>query len=600
MWTILLSALAGFILSFTLIYLDLLGLKLEFNYQNVSNIIGSQWIYLFSLLALPTLFGVVGSLIAGMRRRNEQMKRQNETLNSIFGNIPFGIFIFDKKFNIKRINRATSKLLGESEAQVVANNRLDYSTSSNQRVLKDSLENDYLQENEDQLQIKNGRTIDIYRSISSVILDGEDLYLEAFVNISDRKEIEGERNEIQRQMLQSSKLASIGELAAGVAHEINNPLAIINGNVDLISKILSKEKIENARLNKILVIQNDSVTRIKNIVDGLRSYARMDSVGAEIINVAKVVDSCHQLVGKLYEKNKNIQIVCNNIDHNFFIDGNFGKLQQVFMNLLGNSKDAIKEQEKALAGNAYDGLIEITLKKVAGVVEIIFSDNGCGIERSAIDRIFDTFYTTKPTGEGTGFGMSIILSIVKEFGGTINVRSEIDQGTIFTIAFPLVEGGEEEIFKEIFEDENEIENREMESPKEQKLSEEEVSFSGKVLIVDDEAALRDLLADIIESFGLDCETACDGADAFEKIKVGDYDLVVTDMRMPNMSGEQLIKELDREGFLATMKVVMVSGGVSADRTREDEEFISAKISGSLDKPFSTEDIQGVLENVFGQ
>ncbi len=256
----------------------------------------------------------------------------------------------------------------------------------------------------------------------------------SWVHASDRM-----RQEAIRQTEHTSKLASIGRLAAGVAHEINNPLAIINEKAGLLRDILKKvpdfsyaEKF-NASLGSIL----QSVSRCRTITHRLLGFARQMDVSCEVLDLNLVLKD---VIGFLEREMtyRNIQLDLQ-LDENLpSIESDRGQLQQVFLNIINNALDAVND----------GGLIAVrTSRKEDEFVSVTVRDNGHGIPAESLRRIFEPFYTTKEKGKGTGLGLSITYGIVKKLGGDIKVESVVGQGSTFIVDLPVrcvieAEGGE--------------------------------------------------------------------------------------------------------------------------------------------------------------
>jgi len=242
-----------------------------------------------------------------------------------------------------------------------------------------------------------------------------------------KKEVENAYQELkttQSQLLQSEKMATIGTLAGGVAHEINNPLSAILMNTQILLKD-SKDKSERESLKLI----EENTRRCRDIVRSLLTYSRKPELGEfESIDLNRVIgDSSNLLQHQLKRDNIKIEKKCGNIP---WIEGNANELQQVFTNLILNARDAIKEAGKP------GKIIISTFQKGRFIVSKVI-DNGVEIPKEDIKRIFDPFFTTKDVGKGTGLGLSIVYKIIEKHNGRIDVSSTVNKGTVFTIRLPI-------------------------------------------------------------------------------------------------------------------------------------------------------------------
>jgi len=235
-----------------------------------------------------------------------------------------------------------------------------------------------------------------------------------------------QRKNMERKLIQADKLASLGQLAAGVAHEINNPLGIILGYTQL----LLRQCEEGSEVYDDLKVIERHVRNCKTIVGDLLKFARSAptqkgeaDIHEAITEVLAVVKHQFMLDGVAIKEK---------FDHSIpRLHWDINKMKQVFMNLLMNARQAIGKNR---------GLIEVETRLENGNVIIKVSDTGCGIPPENLPRVFDPFFTTKPTGQGTGLGLSVSYGIITEHGGTISVDSEPGKGTVFTLTFPIKEG----------------------------------------------------------------------------------------------------------------------------------------------------------------
>ena len=237
--------------------------------------------------------------------------------------------------------------------------------------------------------------------------------------------------ELNAQLIQSDKLAALGKMAAGIAHEINNPLAVIGEKAGWMLDLLEDEKFQGsenfqeykASIGKI----EEHVERARKITHNMLGFARSMEPHLDDVDVNNVLNQTIELIEN-HARINNIEIVKKMEPDLPIIASDQAQIQQVFMNLINNAIDAIEK----------NGTIEVTTQTEGSEIEICIKDNGPGITDENQRRVFDPFFTTKRTGKGTGLGLSISYSIIEKLGGTISLKSKPSQGSVFTIKLPLV------------------------------------------------------------------------------------------------------------------------------------------------------------------
>lgn len=282
------------------------------------------------------------------------------------------------------------------------------------------------------------------RKVKERTLDLEQTNAQLNLDILKRKKTEKELiqayNDLkstQAQLIQSSKLASIGELASGVAHELNQPLTVIRANAQFVMRNIDRELGIDMLTKQIKQIEKNT-KRMMNIIDHLRSFSRHTETDFIPVDINQVINDCFMMIGEQLRL-KNIESVVDLFPYLPMVQGNHNQLEQVFLNLLANAKDAILSQKTSTPKR-----IEI-VTRVAGTgngenaVEIMIKDTGSGIETEALEKIFDPFFTTKETGKGTGLGLSISYGIVKDHGGEIWLSETSKKGTTFQIHIPVTQ-----------------------------------------------------------------------------------------------------------------------------------------------------------------
>lgn len=405
---------------------------------------------------------------------------------------------------------------------------------------------------------------------TEMVIDGKILQWHSFPLLSEGKESEmsvvyikdvTEQRLLMQRLTQADKLSSLGELISGVAHELNNPLTAIMGFSELLLMGDMHEQVKTKAQNI-----NDASQRCKRIVDNLLSFARMQKLDRRYQDVNGVIASAFEL--------KAYQLRVDNIEVAFDLDSSLPKtiidghqLQQVFLNLLNNAQHAIKE--KGEAG-------KITIKTISenGKIYIRVSDTGAGIPNNIIARIFDPFFTTKDVGVGTGLGLSISYGIIREHGGDIRVMSRSGEGTTFAIELPVIEMPDKA------------------QPATLTEQQDTLRVSGlRALVLDDEPVILDFLKEVLFDAGFHVEATNNGQRALEMLKEADYNIIISDMKMPGMDGKQFYNEIKSIKPEAARKIIFISGDISSSET---QDFIKNTGNPCLLKPFTINQIKEII------
>lgn len=236
----------------------------------------------------------------------------------------------------------------------------------------------------------------------------------------------------QLQLVQSAKLASLGELSGGIAHELNNPLSIITGYTEYIRESLDRsEPPASEQLKIYLEKMRFAADKMVRIIQHIRDFSRQSTRRRRTISIQEVVERAYSLMRQQLSS-RGIEVEFTWSEKETAMDGDSMQLEQVVISLLTNARDAIQQKHEA------GGLIRVTIERMGNLLCLHVQDNGAGIPDLHINRIFDPFFTTKEVGRGTGLGLSVAHGIVAEHGGDIQVQSTVDVGTRFSITFPLL------------------------------------------------------------------------------------------------------------------------------------------------------------------
>ena len=367
-----------------------------------------------------------------------------------------------------------------------------------------------------------------------------------------------ERRRLQRQLAQSEKMSSLGQMISGVAHELNNPLASIVGYTQLIRGAAQGD----GPLHKRLEVLGREAERCRKIVQNLLSFVRHHEPEHKPLSLNQVVENVVALLR--YQLRVDGIRVDSELDTGLpALEGDAHQLEQVLVNLLTNAAQAIRQTGEP-------GTVTLRTRPAsAGGVMLEIRDTGPGIPETARSRIFDPFFTTKGPGEGTGLGLSLVYGIVTAHGGTIETLHHEGPGTTFRIRLP---GGRSEPRAETLA----------------RTPSPPPATAGRVLVVDDDEAVARLICDALDKDGLIAQRASDGWQALERLVGEPFDLVICDVKMPDMNGERLYEELCRTRPELSRRVLWTTGDTLG--TAPDE---LARRTGLavLTKPFDLDELR---------
>ena len=374
---------------------------------------------------------------------------------------------------------------------------------------------------------------------------------------------------VKETLMQKERLAALGQLAAGVGHEINNPLTYVLGNLEI---LVTMEPPLSEEARQIAEEALDGAERVRKIVRDLRALGKGSSGDrAEPVRLRDAVTGAHKLVAmNLRAKNVEVAIEADESVARF----DRGRLGQVLVNLLNNAAaalpDSIKDPERRV--------IKISVVGVSEFVEISVADKGIGIRKEHLSRLFEPFYTTKTDSGGTGLGLYVCHSVVQSYGGTIGVMSVENEGTTVTILLPrstgLVKPTPSELASQPMRRSSVTPTPPVARPNE------------RILIVDDDAPVARAMARLLSAYTVD--VACDVAEAKVLLAKTEYDAVVCDLRMPGLSGMALFGHLRESNPRLAKRFMLVTGGGLLPEERAELDSMGAPI---LTKPVEAAELR---------
>jgi PAS domain S-box-containing protein len=508
--------------------------------------------------------GSLGIDITALKQAQTALTAERAALRALFDYAPLQIYVTELDHKLIMLNdwvfRETgiaqyhpSNVVGLSADLMVPTSWADTSHDNDAKVIN--------QGNVTQVEVRGefgGKLRDII-SIRFPIKDddGNVFRIGGFVvDVSAQKRAEAAVVQQQAQLHQSEKLAALGQLLAGVAHELNNPLTVVVGR----SAILA-EKLAGTPHAKAIADLREAADRCNRIVKTFLAMARQSAPRRAAVQINDTIEAALDMVAYNL-RSVGVELVRNLDPALPEIEADEDQLVQVFTNLMINAGHA-------LDGRREGAQITISTRVGSGQVLAEFSDNGPGVPGDMVTRIFEPFFTTKAVGEGTGMGLAMAKGMIEEHGGTLSYADAPNGGAMFTVALPISI-----------------------SPTDRAEQAQEATASGKgqgsVLIVDDEPAIRAMLAEILEGIGLDCVQCGNGVEALARLDRQSFDLIFCDVRMPVMDGVRFREQLVQAHPAMLGRLVFMSGDVLQ---RDAARFAAIADHPFVDKPFNPAEVR---------
>ena len=495
------------------------------------------------------------------RRRSEVALRKNEEMfRLLFSYNPLPTFVIDREtLRFLEVNDAAVRQYGYSPAEFKSMTALDVRPEEERTSYLDHLKkipNEGLYHGTWKHRKKDGKIIQVQIISHELEYAGKQVRLVVAQDIS-------ERHLLEQQLRQSQKMEAVGRLAGGVAHDFNNLLMVIKGHTELLLNVLPPAEQYSRKIEQI----DRAADRASSLTRQLLAFSRLQVLQPHVMNLNDVVEEMGRLLPRLI--GEDIELVIGGSENLGAIRADASQMEQVIMNLAVNARDAMPEGGRLLIetsnaelDSAYSSMHPIV--RQGRYVLLAVSDTGTGMDAETQAHIFEPFFTTKPQGKGTGLGLATVYGVVKQSGGFIWVYSELGRGTSFKIYLPRVDQPVERIGST-------------------RAAAEAPRGTETILLAEDEQDVREVAREFLESGGYTVIEARDGAEALKKVDKheGAINLLVTDMVMPGMTGQELSARLLRNR--PDVRVLYMSGYSERAAVESAQGDSSMRL---LAKPFS--------------
>jgi signal transduction histidine kinase/CheY-like chemotaxis protein len=409
------------------------------------------------------------------------------------------------------------------------------------------------------------------RATFRALMPGSDDLLLCLEDGSIAQRAEHKSRQVQSKLLQTEKMAALGQLVSGIAHELNNPLTAIMGYAQLLlgHGLLPQQLSEASKVFQ-------EAERARRIVKNLLYFARENKPERIRVDLNEIVE--RTLALRSYElKVENIAVECQLAPGLPETVGDPYQLQQVVLNLLMNAEQALLQER---------GQGQVWIRTSAlpgGKISLEVSDDGPGIPPEIASRIFDPFFTTKASGMGTGLGLSIVYGIVQQHNGEVSFENRPGAGVKFVMELPVIS-----IFSE-----SQAPPAALAAP----AGEASTISPGRILVVEDEPTIAQLIADVLREEGHQVEPVLDSQEGLTRISRAHFDLVICDLRMPRLDGPAFYQALVSAGSPVQNRMIFVTGDTLAPRT---VEFLEGHNRPYLAKPFLVEELKLAVHRMLEQ
>ncbi|HZI09119.1 MAG TPA: PAS domain S-box protein [Myxococcus sp.] len=520
--------------------------------------------------------------ITPLKQAEEELRRSVVSFRTLIESLPDLVAVFDLQARIRYANLKVATALGYSDMRELIGKHISEIVPKEDLASADARKNHALKTGRAALQErrllrKDGTILPVESTTFPLPFDGQDSIVSVSHDLT-------ERHQMQARLMVAERMASVGTLAAGVAHEINNPLAYLTANLAFAREELSaltkggaqglepRLAASLADAQSALAEAQQGADRVRTIVRDLKTFSRADSAEHTDVDVRRVLESTLNLATTEIRHRARLVKDYGDVPP---VRANESRLGQVFLNLLVNAAQAIPEgapeqhEIRVTTGTGKGGRVMVEVK-----------DSGTGIAQEHMSRLFDPFFTTKAPGVGTGLGLSICHSLVASLGGEIHVESEPGKGSSFRVLLPP----SLELPREPAAPAPEATPLPPVPPREKR---------GRLLVVDDEPLVCTALGRTLRPHH-DVTLATRAQEALERIEAGEhFDVVFCDLMMPGMSGMDFYSALQQRHPEQARRVIFLTGGAVTPQARA---FLESVPSPHLEKPFAGRELLSLVQD----
>jgi len=460
------------------------------------------------------------------------LEESHTWLKTLLDSMQSGVIVIDASdHRITDVNQTALKLIGADRDAVVGHQCWRYLCPAEKNACPITDYGESINQSERLLLTADGREMPVLKTCNILNIGNKRFIIESFLDLTEQKKL-------QEQLRQAHKLESLGLLAGGVSHDLNNMLSPIIGFSEILLMGLTEEDPQKEQLEKIY----NAGMKAKDLVHQLLAFGRKQSLEIQAVDINALIQDLEKLLDRTIPENINMEVVLDPQDP--LVNADPGQIEQVILNLIINARDAMPDGGRLQVETSRIDSTDPSTQRPEGLppgsyVQIAVTDTGCGVDPGLQEKIFDPFFTTKEKGKGTGLGLAMAYGIVKQHNGFIQV-TPVSEGTCFSIQLPVAEG-----------------DVAIQRPSD--IQTTDFKGTGTIMVVEDEESVRELACKIMQKFGYTVMAASCAQECFAMLDgfQGKLDLVLTDVVMPDMNGRELFEKL-REQHVAD-KVLFMSG-----------------------------------------